>query len=215
MVQKGQCLNTGRTHFKKGMTPWNKGKHPECLQKENHPMFGKHHTEEAKKKMSIAHKGQISWNKGKKLTDEQKDKLNITGLKLGHGWNKGTKGIMKAWNKGKKQPEFSGENHPNWKGGKVSKDKIERIRFQKTVQKKVFERDNYTCQICGIRGNQTGGQLQVDHIQSWAEYVELRFNIENCRTLCMKCHYQITFGKPMPPEVRAWGHNLSKGGKYL
>lgn len=23
----GKCSNTGRTHFKKGMTPWNKGKH--------------------------------------------------------------------------------------------------------------------------------------------------------------------------------------------
>ena len=32
-------------------------------------------------------------------------------------WNKGTKGIMKAWNKGKKCLQYSGENHWNWKGG--------------------------------------------------------------------------------------------------
>lgn len=33
-------------------------------------------------------------------------------------WNKGLKGIQKAWNKGKKLPEFSGEKSKNWKGGR-------------------------------------------------------------------------------------------------
>lgn len=33
-------------------------------------------------------------------------------------WNKNTKGVMKAWNKGKKFPEFSGEKSSHWKGGK-------------------------------------------------------------------------------------------------
>lgn len=88
----------------------------------------------------------------------------------------------------------------------TSDDRLERGKFRKYIQKKVFERDNYTCQLCGERG----GDLQVDHIQSWVDYIELRFCIDNCRTLCMKCHYQITFGKPMPPTVRAWGHNFSR-----
>lgn len=51
-------------------------------------------------------------------------------------------------------------------------------------------------------------------IQPWAEYVELRFDINNCRTLCMACHYKITFGKDMPKGVTAWGHNLSQIGGY-
>jgi hypothetical protein len=29
-------------------------------------------------------------------------------------WSKGTKGVVKSWNKGKKLPEFSGKNHPCW-----------------------------------------------------------------------------------------------------
>ena len=43
------------------------GSHPSG---ENHPMFGKHHTEETIAKMSEAHLGQIAWNKGKKMSAE-------------------------------------------------------------------------------------------------------------------------------------------------
>ncbi len=91
-----------------------------------------------------------------------------------------------------------------WKGGISNKDVIARQKFQQTIQKQVFERDNHTCQLC----RQKGGILQVDHIQSWADYVELRFSIDNCRTLCMVCHYKITFNKPMPPTIKTWGRNL-------
>jgi hypothetical protein len=32
------------------------------------------------------------------------------------------------------------------------------------------------------------------------------------RTLCMECHYLITYGKPLPVDVGSWGHNLSDRG---
>lgn len=94
----------------------------------------------------------------------------------------------------------------NWRGGITDSDKLERSKFRRIMQKQIFERDDYTCQMCDARGV----SLQVDHIQSWSEYVELRFSMDNCRTLCSKCHYLITFGKSMPKEVKAWGHNLLK-----
>jgi len=97
------------------------------------------------------------------------------------------------------------ENNPNWKGGTQTKDRLERIKFQKTIQKQVFIRDNFKCQICDSEGD-----LQVDHIKPWSKYIELRFCIKNCRTLCAKCHYQITFGRLMPSNVKGWGHNLFK-----
>ena len=32
-------------------------------------------------------------------------------------WNKGTRGLQVAWNKGKKMPQVSGKNSAHWKGG--------------------------------------------------------------------------------------------------
>jgi len=43
---------------------------------ENHPMFGKVHSEETKTKISVANKGNTAWNKGKVLSEEIKAKLS-------------------------------------------------------------------------------------------------------------------------------------------
>jgi len=94
----------------------------------------------------------------------------------------------------------------NWRGGITKESKLERGRFRRELQKIVFKRDDYTCQMCGLRGV----ALQVDHIVGWAEDNSLRFDLANLRTLCMSCHYLVTFDKPMPSSVRAWGHNLKK-----
>jgi len=102
----------------------------------------------------------------------------------------------------------NGKNHWNWKGGKSPHNYLERRRFRREMQELIFKRDNYTCQMCGSKKD-----LQVDHIQSWSEYVELRFKMENCRTVCARCHYKITFSKPMPKNIKGWGHNLLKRGE--
>ena len=53
----------------------------------------------------------------------------------------------------------------------------------------VFERDNYTCIWCADK-QEVGHRviLNADHIKSFAEYPELRFAIDNGRTLCLSCH---------------------------
>ena len=63
-------------------------------------------------------------------------------------------------------------------------------------RKLVFQRDGYTCQECG----QVGGVLNADHIKPWALFPELRFELDNGRTLCVKCHkdtdtYGVRFGE--------------------
>jgi hypothetical protein len=90
-----------------------------------------------------------------------------------------------VWNKGIKWIENRGENHPNWNGGSGTErhQAMGKIEY-KTWRKFVFERDNYTCQEC----NQRGGELQADHIKPWATYPELRYELDNGRTLCVDCH---------------------------
>lgn len=130
---------------------------------------------------------------------------------LGYKHSEETKQIIRAKKlgvslstKGKPKLKMRGELHPNWKGGISTPNKLERARFRITMQKLVFERDNYTCQMCGSITD-----LQVDHIQNWKDYIELRFEMSNLRTLCMDCHYLITYGRPKPKDI-VWGHNLMK-----
>ena len=71
----------------------------------------------------------------------------------------------------------------------------------KIFSKWIRERDNYTCQICGIRG----GELEADHIKQFAYFPELRFELSNGRTLCKECHKGTdTHSKKM--EVMQYGN---------
>lgn len=56
--------------------------------------------------------------------------------------------------------------------------------FDREWRVKVFERDDYICQECKIKG----GKLQAHHIKSYREYPELRHDISNGQTLCIECH---------------------------
>lgn len=77
------------------------------------------------------------------------------------------------------------EKNPNWKGGIGSKNQIERRSEKfKLWRIIVFQRDKYTCQDCGV----IGGTLHAHHILPFAQYKELRFDINNGKTLCKKCH---------------------------
>ena len=89
------------------------------------------------------------------------------------------------WNKGIPSPRFTGKNNPRWKGGITPiNEKIRHSLEYKLWREAVFIRDDYTCQICGIRGV----KLNADHIKPFAFFPELRLSIDNGRTLCYNCH---------------------------
>lgn len=56
--------------------------------------------------------------------------------------------------------------------------------YYKEWKRKIFERDDYTCQCCGKRG----GNLNAHHLYNFSEYKDLRYDINNGITLCEKCH---------------------------
>lgn len=84
----------------------------------------------------------------------------------------------------------SGINNPNWKGGISQENKRIRASAEYRLWREaVFERDDYTCVWCGSRcGNGKNVTLHADHIKPFAYYPELRFAIDNGRTLCIECH---------------------------
>lgn len=193
LIPWNKGIKTGlvpKSAFKKGLVPWNKGKKM-WLSPELHPSWkgGKAKCIDCGKELTQRKYKQCAncYNTNKKT--ETLEKLSTSHI-----------GQM-AWNKGKPSLQAK-ENHPNWKGGITPENRLLRNKFKDTVIKEVLKRDEYTCQLCGVKGE----EMHIDHIQPWSEYVEGRFCIDNCRTLCRACHYQITFGKPMPKDSK-WGKN--------
>lgn len=56
-------------------------------------------------------------------------------------------------------------------------------------RKQTLIRDDYTCQICGLREI---GLMDVDHIKPISIYPELKYEINNLVTLCPNCHRRKT-----------------------
>jgi hypothetical protein len=81
---------------------------------------------------------------------------------------------------------FVGEKASSWKGGVFrSKERLLRASPEwRLMRKRVFERDDWTCQEC----KQTGGQLHPHHIIPKSLRPDLTFEIENVITLCYNCH---------------------------
>jgi hypothetical protein len=60
----------------------------------------------------------------------------------------------------------------------------------KTWRRLVFERDDYTCLLCGKRG----GPLESHHITPRREDIDRVYQVDNGATLCKSCHKE-TFKK--------------------
>jgi hypothetical protein len=131
-------------------------------------MFGKHHSEETKIKMSLS-------QKGRKLTEETKRKISEA-HKGKTAWNKGKIGCYKlseeTKNKIRKNSITGSKNHL-WKGDHVGYDALhDWIRRIKGKAKK--------CEHCGNTSAKRYEWSNIDH--------KYRRNVDDFIELCVNCH---------------------------
>ena len=81
------------------------------------------------------------------------------------------------------------------------------LRYSKKFtdwRKAVFERDDYTCQDCKARSKKGNPvYLEPHHIKQYAFFPKLRFDINNGKTLCKKCHKKIRYYHTFEKELLA------------
>jgi 5-methylcytosine-specific restriction endonuclease McrA len=88
-----------------------------------------------------------------------------------------------------------GRDNPNWRDDLTDEERTRRRDNAKTVRWRlaVYERDGFTCLKCG---DDTGGNLNAHHIESYNRNRGLRWQVDNGATLCECCHrlFHKTFG---------------------
>lgn len=154
----------------KSRSSWNKGISP---------------TEEHRAKISAAMKGRRPKcrpdNTGRVRTPEHRRKISESLKALGIKPPKPPRSCLPR-----------GERHHWWRGGKSTEDGLARSSFEYGQWRTaVYTRDNFTCVECGYRGK----YLNADHIKPFALFPDLRYSVDNGRTLCEECHRKTpTFG---------------------
>lgn len=113
---------------------------------------------------------------------------------------------------------LSGKNHPQYIDGRC-KTYPNGYRFEAEYnqwRKAVYKRDNYTCQICGVRPSKENKVvLNADHILPQSIFPEFRYVLENGRTLCHPCHAKTdTYGNKVKRLTRQ-DFDMSIAGDFL
>lgn len=153
----------------------------------------------------------VAWNKGLKMSLEQRaklskaHKLNPTRYWLGKTRkfpnrkkpkpfseshrlkiSLALKGVT-PWNKGK-SVDYAGKKHHSWIDGRSRSREQARSTEMKHApyrewRRKVFNRDVFSCRVCFFKG-----YIIAHHIKLYSKFPNLRFIVENGITLCKPCH---------------------------
>jgi len=172
---------------------WNLGRHiiHSGTFKKGHLPYLLKHTEETKKKISLANKGKpasagsfkkghkpfanAGMPKGFKHTEETKLKMSLSAPK-------GKNHPLYKLNKGR-----FGKLSPRWIEDRtlLAKRQERNDSAYAEWRKLVWLRDNFKCKI---NNSDCDGRIIAHHILSWKEYPELRYNVNNGITLCQAHH---------------------------
>lgn len=155
--------------------------------------------------------------KGYKQTEVQKENIRKAHLgkpsgALGKSWEKpikieliecacGCKKILNKFDKKNRERRYiRGHNVPKgkenkfWNGGPKNNADLRRCTKYNEWRRNVFIKDNYTCQKCGKKSKKGARiKMNADHIKSFKDYPELRFEVSNGQVLCERpCHKEKT-----------------------
>lgn len=132
------------------------------------PFFGKKHTEETKRKISIK-------NLGKKLSQEAKDKIRQAGLGR----------IVSEEVKLRLRNMRLGDKNPAWLGGKSFEHYTP--LFNQQLRDRIRTRDAFVCRLCNITELGCNRRLAVHHI----DYDKGNCQDTNLISLCQRCHSKV------------------------
>lgn len=107
-----------------------------------------------------------------------------------------------------------GKDHPNYVDGGKHEDYLNHLRKSaewKVWRAGVFERDNYTCQLCGDRGL----ELHPHHIKQKSDFPNMIFVIDNGITLCKECHRSKGVHSYKSNIYRMFLENISKKNEAM
>ena len=181
--------------------------------------LGKHHSEETKKKISEAKKknptkywlgkkmgpmpkwwrnkiskalkGKNTWNSKRVVTEETREKHRETAKRLGL-----------------RPPVRKGKDNNMWKGGITPINQAIRTSTKyKKWRESIFERDNYTCQIC----NKRGVSLRAHHIKLFCDFENWRMVPFNGITICKKCDLKHVLHREHDWEIYFYTNLIKRG----
>ncbi len=174
----------------------------------NNPMYGKHHTLEAREKMRQTHLGKNLGEKNPAKRQEVREKIRQT--LLNHPVSEETKRKLKKSHQGKHyspktefkkgnrvselikrkiSKAFQGDKHWNWQGGKSFEPYG--LEFNEDLKEVIRNRDRRKCFICERTELENKEKLTIHHI----DYDKGNNNPKNLISLCRKCHTKTNFNR--------------------
>lgn len=177
-AQKWQCIDCG------AIVPRRTKRCPDCYKAflKIRPTYER--TPEHKDLMSQVTTKPKPWRVGYKHPQEVKDKI------ASH-WTEERKEEYRARNKKNAENRewvmrmaraLSGENNPMWQGGIANSEYAP--GFCNTLKERIRQRDNYTCQLCGITEKETGYRLSIHH----SDYDKSNHSESNLFATCKRCN---------------------------
>lgn len=154
------------------------------------PWSGKYMTEAHKKAISEREMGNTHC-KGRKLSKETIEKIRLSNLGKKHNISEEGRARMRikgydVWNKGMLGYNAA-EKNARWISDRTKLAKSDRQAGSaySNWRMSVYKRDGF---LCKMKNHTCSGKIEAHHIRTWKKYPELRYDVSNGITLCVKHH---------------------------